>query len=119
MSLTLCRKRSRRSRYFAFSLVRKPWACGSVCWACSGGTDAAASAMTRAAIPKTRISIPPIENAACRSTRTQRSAQRLPLQLILGLFVDQYVDEGEPLRLVVRFRQQFAITVVIKPRVSL
>jgi hypothetical protein len=42
------------------------------------------------------------------------AAKRLSGKAVLGFFVDQQNDKGEPLWFVGRLRQQFAIAVVIK-----
>jgi hypothetical protein len=44
----------------------------------------------------------------------QPDAKQLSGKAVFGFLVDQQIDEGEPLRLVGRFRQQSATAVVIE-----
>jgi hypothetical protein len=50
----------------------------------------------------------------CGPRLASLAAKRLSGKAVLGFFVDQQNDKGEPLWFVGRLRQQFAIAVVIK-----
>src|ERR1700733_14618352 len=51
---------------------------------------------------------------SCQAEFGHPVANQLQGEAVFGFFVDQQIDEGEPLRLVGRFGQQSAIALVIK-----